>query len=285
MRGLICGIKRMEIHDGEGIRTTVFFKGCPLKCIWCHNPESISFKKQIAYFSQKCISCGACNGERNELTATACPTDAQHLYGEEYETDALAKILLADKPFFENSGGGVTLSGGECLAQGEFAIELAKKLKKNGIGVYIDTCGFVNPEIFERIIPYTEKFLYDIKAMDPVLHKKLTGQDNYLILNNLKLLSDRGCDIEVRYPLVMGYNDREAEKIGLLLSGLQGVRKIKVLQYHSFAASRYSALQMECTMPNTKTEREDVQRAVDILASTQEEITLPLFINSDALPS
>ena len=147
MTGLISGIKRMEIHDGDGLRTTVFFKGCPLRCLWCHNPESLSFETQVAKFGQKCIGCGECKGQKSEKTAANCPAEA-----------------------LVRSGGGVTLSGGECLAQPDFAVELARRLKENGICVYIDTCGYVKQEILDKIIPYTDVFLYDIKAVDPQVH-------------------------------------------------------------------------------------------------------------------
>ena len=265
MRGMISGIKRMEIHDGDGLRTTVFFKGCPLRCLWCHNPESLSFEKQIAFFKHKCILCGTCKNERNERTAKCCPVDAIEVYGREYELDDLVEILLQDAPFFKNSGGGVTLSGGECLAQAEFAVALAKRICDRGIGVYVDTCGFVKRETLEKIIPYTDKFLYDIKAIDAGRHKMLTGKENLLILDNLKFLCDKGCKVEIRYPLVMGYNDCECEDIAKFLSSMQGITKVKILQYHSFSASRYEALGMLNTLPDTQTTLKDVESAVSIL--------------------
>ena len=141
MKGLISGIKRMEIHDGDGLRSTVFFKGCPLKCLWCHNPESISFEPQNAVFKEKCISCGSCKGVDGSLAAELCPVSANVRYGVEYDVDTLVGTLMKDADYYKNSGGGVTLSGGECLAQAPFATALAKMLKKNGISVYIDTCG------------------------------------------------------------------------------------------------------------------------------------------------
>ena len=267
MKGMISGIKRMEIHDGDGLRTTVFFKGCPLKCIWCHNPESISFEKQVAFFKSKCASCKTCLGEANEKTAESCPVGAIEVFGKEYEAEELAEILSADGAFFKNSGGGVTLSGGECLAQPDFAVALARALCDKGISVYVDTCGFVRREILEMIIPYTDKFLYDVKAIDPSVHKKCTGKDNALILDNLRFLCKKGCAVEIRYPLVKGYNDRECESIAKVLSELRGITKIKVLQYHDFSASRYEALGMENTLPSTETTEEDVECAVKILRS------------------
>ena len=265
MKAIISGIKRMEIHDGDGLRTTVFFKGCPLRCIWCHNPESLSFEKQIAFFQSKCISCGMCKNERNEKAAKGCPVSAIEEFGKEYELCELAEIVLQDEVFFQNGRGGVTLSGGECLAQPEPVLAFAKFLCDKGISVYVDTCGFVKREILEKIIPYTDKFLYDVKAVDPSVHLKCTGKDNRIILENLKFLCDKGCKVEIRYPLVMGYNDGECERIGELLSDLKGITKVKVLQYHSFSASRYEALGMINTLPDTKTSPMDVETAVNIL--------------------
>lgn len=267
MKGLISGIKRMEIHDGDGLRTTVFFKGCPLKCIWCHNPESISFEKQVAFFEERCISCGACRGEHCESTAAVCPTGALVTYGGEYGVDELLEILLSDEAFFRNGGGGITLSGGECLAQPEFAIAVAERLYNRGISVYIDTCGYVRREVLDSIIPYTDKFLYDVKAIDPDVHTACTGRDNRLILDNLCYLCDRGCNVEIRYPLVVGYNDGECESIAEMLRELAGITGVKVLQYHSFSRSRYEALGMECTLPNTETKLSDVEYAVALLKS------------------
>lgn len=265
MKGLISGIKRMEIHDGDGLRTTVFFKGCPLKCIWCHNPESISFEKQVAFFQEKCILCNICERKKTPDKTYTCPTSALVLYGEEYDVDSLVNEVMKDEKFFINSGGGVTLSGGECLAQSKFAIAVAKKLHENGISVYIDTCGFVNREVLKNIIPYVDKFLYDIKAIDSEVHKKCTGSDNSVILSNLRFLSDNNCKIEIRYPLVKGYNDGECDKIGEFLSDLKGIVKVKILQYHSFAKSRYQALGMTNTLPDTETTYDDVERAVKVL--------------------
>ncbi len=267
MKGLISGIKRMEIHDGTGIRTTVFFKGCPLKCIWCHNPEGISFEKQVAKFKEKCIGCGACGGELREERVAQCPTNALVLYGSEYSAADLAAELAKDQPFFESSGGGVTLSGGECLAQPAFAIALARELKARGIGVFVDTCGYVKRSVLEEMIPLADAFLFDVKAMDPHVHARLTGKSNELILDNLRYLSDKGCRLFIRYPLVARYNDGECEAIGRFLAGLQGILEVKVLKYHRFAASRYEALGMEKTLPDTATSERGVDRAVRVLAS------------------
>ena len=181
--------------------------------------------------------------------------------------DDLVEILLQDELFFKNSGGGVTLSGGECLAQSDFALALAKRLHDKGISVYIDTCGYVKREVLKTIIPFTDKFLYDIKAIDEAVHKKCTGKSNRLILDNLKFLCDEGCKIEIRYPLVMGYNDLECKNIAKFLSSLKGITKVKVLQYHSFSASRYEALGMNNTLPKIETKLSDIEEAVNIFKS------------------
>lgn len=285
MKGIITNIKRMAVHDGHGLRTTVFFKGCPLRCIWCHNPDTLTFGKERAFFANKCAGCGMCveictgkaigkdgSFDREkcvmcEKCAEYCPVSARVIYGEEWEAEALAKKVLCDREFFENSGGGVTLSGGECLAQIDFAEELARIFFDEGISVDIDTCGFVNFSAFERIIPYTDEFLYDIKAIDPQVHRKCTGQDNAVILENLRRLDELGCKIEIRYPYVPGYNDGECKKIGAFLSGLENTRRIKVLGYHSFAKSKYEAMEKKDTLPAHNATRDEVQSAVDILAS------------------
>ena len=284
MKGIISGIKRLAVHDGDGLRTTVFFKGCPLRCIWCHNPETFSFKKEIAFYEHKCIGCSSCIEECKQgalsvdgldksrcigcgKCSEVCPTDARTLYGIEYEASELVKKLLEDRDFFENGHGGITLSGGECLMQIDFAAEVARLLAEEGINVNIDTCGYVTRKSLERIIPYTDVFLYDIKAIDRDVHIKCTGKDNELILSNLKFLSEKGCKIEIRYPLVKGYNDGECEKIGRFLQGIKGISKIKVLKYHALAKSKYEALGFENTLPDTVTTDEDIEKAVQILSS------------------
>ena len=267
MTGMITAIKRNAVHDGDGLRTTVFFKGCPLKCLWCHNPEGIRPEPQVAKFDHLCIGCGSCRGMRTAQAAEACPTGATVLYGKEQTVEELLPVLLQDKDFYDNSGGGVTLSGGECLMQPDFAAALAEALTQQGIRVNIDTCGFVSRATLDKVIPYTHTFLYDLKAIDPQVHRACTGQENLIILENLQYLCDRGCRIEIRYPLVMGYNDEECAKIGAFLQGKPGITKVKVLRYHNFSASRYEALGMENTLPDTTTTQQDADNAANILRS------------------
>ncbi len=275
----------MAVHDGKGLRTTIFFKGCPLRCVWCHNPDTLSFEKEVALYSHKCINCRSCI-EACETEALgedfvrdfdkciscykcteACPVNARVLYGEEWKADDLAEKVLEDKAFFISSGGGVTLSGGECLSQPAFAEELARMFHTEGVSVDVDTCGYAGFDAFERIIPYTDEFLYDIKAIDPAVHKRCTGRDNKIILENLRKLDERGCRIEIRYPFVPGYNDSECCAIGEFLSGLKNVKRIKVLGYHSFSKAKYAALGKENTLPEINATRDDVEEKVRLLAS------------------
>jgi len=236
-----------------------------LKCLWCHNPESVSYAPQVAFYREKCIGCGTCKGKRDGETALQCPVFAMIRYGDIMDSDTLVAEISQDLPFFKSSGGGVTLSGGECLSQPDFAVDVAKKCAEKGIRVYVDTCGYVSREVLDRMIPYTDRFLYDVKAIDPAVHRQCTGRDNRRILENLVYLCERGCSVEIRYPLVMGYNDGECERIGAFLQNLKGICKVKVLQYHSFSGSRYEALGMKNTLPDTVTSFEDVERAVSVL--------------------
>lgn len=270
MKGIISDIKRFAVHDGDGIRTTVFFKGCPLKCVWCHNPESIDFKPQIAYYHSKCIGCGECvsvcpvsaqkiteNGhvlERDKCIAcgkceTVCLGEALKFYGKEITVEELLSKLLEDKDFYDTSGGGVTLSGGECLCQIDFCVELLKRLKEKGINTAVDTCGFVSKETLDKIIPYTDTFLYDIKAIDEDVHIKCTGQLNKLILENIKFVDSCCKAIEVRIPYVPRFNDNQIEKIAEFLKPLKNIKAVKVLPYHNYAGSKYGALGLENNLP------------------------------------
>lgn len=282
MKALISDVKRFAIHDGDGIRTTVFFKGCPLKCIWCHNPESISFRPQIAFYKNKCIGCEEC--------ITACKRDAQIItdnvrmfdrkkcnvcgkctkvclgealvkYGKEVTEAELLWQLMEDRDFYEASNGGVTLSGGECLSQADFCAELLKLLKKEGINTAVDTCGYVPRENIRKVIPYTDTFLYDIKAIDEDVHIKCTGHSNKQILENLRYIDSMNKAIEIRIPLVMGYNDNQIKRISVFLKEIRNIKKIKILPYHDYAGSKYEALDMENTMPKAVPSKEQINKA------------------------
>lgn len=286
MKGRIFAIKRFAVHDGDGIRTTVFFKGCTLRCLWCHNPEGIAFAPQLAVYGHKCVGCGECascsegavsvvDGKALILRekciccgecADKCVFSAREYFGREAEAGTLADELSADRAFFESSGGGVTLSGGECLAQVDFALELLKGLKEKGINTAVDTCGYVPRAAFEAVLPYVDTFLYDIKAIDPAVHERCTGRDNALILSNFDYLCAESCNIEVRIPFVVGFNDGEIEKIGEFLRG-KPIKKVTLLKYHDLARSKFESLGMSDTMPENKTDTAAAERAVEILRS------------------
>lgn len=289
MTGRIFDIKKFAIHDGDGIRSTVFFKGCPLKCVWCHNPEGISFKGELQYIENKCLNCGACVNEcdygahrMENLThkfdrklCIACGKCAKNCLGEalvycgkEMSVDEVLDIVIQDRKFYLNSGGGVTLSGGECLCQADFCAGLLKRLKEYDINCNIDTCGYVDKIAIDKVAPYTDVFLYDIKHIDSRLHKKYTGVPNEKIIENLKYINSLNKKIEVRIPLIPGVND-DAEtinKIGELLSKIGKLVKVRVLPYNNLAGSKYEILGIENTMPKTEPPtREKLQETVDIL--------------------
>ena len=286
MQGKIFEIKRFAVHDGDGIRTTVFLKGCPLKCVWCHNPEGIGFDKQLSYYEHKCVGCGACAEVCPEGVHTfekgihkvdrekckscgkceaVCLSQALKLYGEEVSVDELLPLLLEDREFYENSNGGVTLSGGECLMQADFCAELLKKLKSHHIHTAVDTCGFVSKEAIDKVIPYTDIFLYDLKAFDETVHMKCTGQSNKNILENLKYIDQCGKAIEIRIPYVPEYNADQIEEIAEFMSGLRNLTKVRVLPYHNYAGSKYEALGMENCLPKDLPEQSDINAAMETI--------------------
>ena len=266
----ITNIQKFSIHDGDGIRTTVFFKGCPLKCEWCHNPETQKFEKEMQVDREKCTGCGACaavcpNGAihmeegRPILDAEACvfcgkctrfcPTGAREVIGQEYTVKELVKELMKDQMFYEESGGGVTLSGGEVMSMDmDYLLAVAKELKRQDVTLTIDTCGFVPYEKFQELLPYVNTFLYDVKVMDPELHKKYMGTDNALILENLVRLTKDGARIYIRIPTVKEVNGNEEnmkETIAFLQEHDIHPAQINLLPYHDTGSGKYRKLDME----------------------------------------
>ncbi len=267
----ISEIKRFSVHDGQGIRTTVFFKGCPLRCLWCHNPEGLSPKKQLAYYAHKCQSCGRCthtcpahfikNGvhgyDRNACVhcgkcVDSCYFGALQFYGREYSPQELVEVLVEDGAFYESTGGGITLSGGECLLYPDFCQELLRLCKEEGLRTAVDTCGRVPRSHIEKVLPYTDCFLYDLKAFDGQLHKRLTGCSNEQILENLRYLVGEGKEVEIRIPYIPEYNDKEMEKLSEFWKSLPKKVPVRVLPYHDLAGSKYTALGLENTLPKVK---------------------------------
>lgn len=255
----IFDIERNSYVDGPGIRTTVFFKGCNLRCAWCHNPESQSPKPQMMFYKNKCTGCGKCKEkcpnhlESCELCGKCtlyCPHDAREICGKEYTVDEVMREILKDKAFYDHSGGGVTFSGGECMLQIDFLEEILKTCKENGIHTAVDTAGHVPYEYFERILPYTNLFLYDVKCYDSEKHKKYTGVRNELILENLKKLLATGKSVWVRIPIIPTVNDtvEEIQRIKAYISSCGKPEKIELLPYHAMGEHKYAAINRESHM-------------------------------------
>lgn len=281
MKGKVFEIKRFAVHDGDGIRTTVFFKGCPLKCKWCHNPEGLSAKPELAYYQNKCINCGECVAvckvgahsivdgahvfDRNKCVfcgkcEDACLGNALKFYGKEMTVDEVLNVALLDKEFYLKSGGGVTLSGGECLMQADFCAELLKKLKENGVNTAVDTCGYASKQAIDKVLPYTDVFLYDLKGFEESLHIKNTGKSNDKILENLTYLDKCGKNIEIRIPFVPGHNDKDLEKLAPFVNSLKNVKKVKILPYHNLAGSKYLALGFDNTLPKDLPNAQSIEK-------------------------
>lgn len=283
MTGCYFALKRFAVHDGPGIRTTLFLKGCPLSCLWCHNPEGKSFKPQIAFYKHKCTNCLRCaNVCKNNVhdfdnehlvtkdncafcsaCATVCFNNAIEVFGKTVSVDEALKMVLEDRLFYETSSGGVTVSGGEPLMQADFVKALLKNLKEQNIHTAVDTCGYAPQEAFNSVLPYTDLFLYDIKAFKEETHVKLTGKSNKLIWDNLEYVTKNGKQVIIRFPFVPGYNDSEAEEIAKKLTEFNNILSVDILPYHNFSSSKYDALGLEDTMPRipmpTKEETEKIK--------------------------
>jgi pyruvate formate lyase activating enzyme len=253
--GLIFDIKKYAIHDGPGIRTTIFLKGCPLTCWWCHNPEGIRREPEFMWSKERCLHCEACvnacpknalsfspEGDLNitmqpcntcTACVTACHAQALELIGKEMTVEEVMKEIEKDTIFYDESKGGVTFSGGEPLMQPDFVYNLLKTCKERAIHTALDTCGYAPPDILKRISSITDLFLYDVKVINDEIHKKATGVSNALILENLKMLSRMKKDIIVRIPLIPGINDDEKSitDLGEFVSALH-VKEVSILPYH-----------------------------------------------------
>lgn len=259
----IFNIQHFSVHDGPGVRTVVFFKGCNLHCRWCHNPESIRGEKEILLYPDRCIGCGACvkqcpagahsftegghRIDRNKCIhcfrcCEECYADALVCVGEETDTETVMDEIRRNKGYFDHSGGGVTFSGGECMLQTEPLLELLKSCRREGIHTAVDTAGNVPWSSLEEVLPWTDLFLYDIKAFDPKVHKACTGVTNERILENFRSLADRGAVVTVRIPYVPELNGTQLEGIASFLSGYPQIRA-ELLPYHSMGNSKYHALE------------------------------------------
>ncbi|MBQ8508759.1 MAG: glycyl-radical enzyme activating protein [Clostridia bacterium] len=293
MTGTILQYKRFAVHDGDGIRTTLFLKGCPLHCAWCHNPEGIAFPPQLAYLPHKCIGCGECakvcpvgahsfadghSFDRDACTAcgkceSACLGDALILYGRTVTAEEAAKTLCEDEAFFKSSDGGVTLSGGEPLMQPDFTAEVFRLVKERGISTALDTCGLAPRASLDRVLPFTDKVLFDVKAADSTVHERWTGRPNELILDNLRYINARGVPIEIRVPLIPGANDDQCDAIAALLKPLQSITAVRLLAYHPYAETKYGSLGLQYPAAGiTPPTEEQMQKAADALAASGHKI-------------
>jgi len=262
--GTIFRVERFAIHDGPGIRTTVFLKGCPLACAWCHSPESQSQAPEFMPRADRCIRCGACAAacphdafrfadtpalarpEACDLCgscARACPSGARELVGREVGVGELVDLIEKDRVFYDQSGGGVTFSGGEPLMQPAFLLDAVVCCREHGIHTAIDTSGFGDPAALLRIAAHADLFLFDVKTVDESRHEAFTGVGNRLILDNLRALAARHPAVIVRFPLVPGVNDDDAEvrALGRLVASL-GLTRVDVLPYHRAGTAKYHRL-------------------------------------------
>lgn len=262
MKGIIFDIKHYAIHDGPGIRQTIFMKGCPLGCWWCHNPESRS-KEIISYTKEEKI-----DGQMVEKEETV---------GRQYTTDELMKIIEKDTVFFEESGGGVTFSGGEPLLQFDFLLDMLKACKKRDINTCVDTTGFTDPEKLKAIAPYTDLFLFDLKHIDDKKHIHYTGVSNKKILDNLKMLDEMGKQVQIRYPLIPGMNDDESNLLRMLgfLNGLKHKYPVSILPYHKIGSHKYKRFGLEYKMNGTKEpDKEHVETIKKMFENAGFEVTV-----------
>ncbi len=290
MRGLIFDIKRFAIHDGPGIRTTIFMKGCPLRCIWCHNPEGISPKPQVMYFEYKCIHCYTCvnvcpqkavyfdeGGMQRikrdlctveqgcRICGDMCPTTATKIVGRYITVEELMQEVMKDANLYDDSGGGVTFSGGEPLFQPQFLMEALKSLRRRYIHVALDTSGYSPTEVLKAVEPLVNLFLYDLKLFDEEEHKKYTGVGNKVIKKNLKFLVERGRakDIYLRFPVIPGITDTSSNVEGWakFLQGIGKFERIHLLPFHD-VSEKYRRLGMDYLMPAREAPSEEKMKRI-----------------------
>ncbi len=253
MKGLIFSVKRYSIHDGPGIRVTIFMKGCPLSCLWCHNPEGISPDSETVMTTKKV-------GER-EFSFT-------EEVGKYYSAEDILEILEKEKVFINQSKGGVTFSGGEPMLQSSFLVEVLKECKNHGFHTAVDTSGYSSSENYRAVIPYTDLFLFDIKHLDEKKHIALTGVSNVSILQSLRILLDSGKDLILRIPVIPGYNDDQEYLMQLrqFISSFapESISKINLLPYHSIGSSKYKRFnipnRIEGLVPPSKERMEELKK-------------------------
>ncbi len=272
MIGTVFNIQKFSINDGPGIRTTVFLKGCPLHCLWCHNPESHKIVPELFYNEGKCIGCRECaracphgchafvdgkhRFDRSRCIqcgkcADICPTAALEMVGERRSVEEVISEVLKDRVFYETSGGGMTISGGEPMLQFDFTLALLRAAKEQGLHTCMETCGYTDTDKLRAVAPFVDLFLYDYKETDPARHKKYTGVSNRRILKNLRLLNDMGCNIVLRCPIIPTLNDRDDHFSGIaaLANRLPHVSEINIEPYHPLGSGKAAMLGREYALP------------------------------------
>ena len=247
---LLLDTKRMAIHDGPGLRTTFFVKGCPLHCVWCHNPEAIPVERQVARFLHLCQHCKKCT-----MDEATCPTRALKFYGKPATIDELVKKALEDKAFYDRTGGGVTISGGEPLFFWEWTYEFLAACKKAGLHTCVDTSLYAPPAAVEKLLPVTDMWLPDFKADDDATHQKYTGVSNTVIKKNLERLVAAKAKLEVRCLVVPGCTEDMPARYAYLDSIGISRKGVVELEYFDYARSKYKALGIPDTMPEKKEQR------------------------------
>lgn len=282
---MLFDIQRCSIHDGFGLRTLVFFKGCPLRCLWCANPESQSYKEEIMETPIKCIGCEKCTNVCPEkginLTEDGykttrekcihcyqcidfCFSGARSLTGKDYDIEELYKEINKDRLFYSMYGGGVTFSGGEPLTQPEYLTQIAKRCSDSGINVAIETCGCGDYNKFREALPFIDYVFFDVKHIDSEKHRELTGMGNEMILENLKHIADYGIPITVRTPIVPGYTDSIENVVGIanFIKDLPSVEEYELLKYHELGEPKYRALGREYQLKDVKPPTEDEMKVL-----------------------
>jgi len=273
--GTIFDIKHYAVHDGPGIRATVFMKGCPLSCWWCHNPESQSPQPVLFYRREACVGCGSCvsvcpedalrlvdggvlrDDSRCTLCgacANACPAEALECIGRIVSADEVVREVERDRLFFDESGGGVTFSGGEPLAQPDFLLEMLRLCGRMELHRAVDTSGYASEDVLRRVAEHVDLFLYDLKVMDPEAHRGYTGVDNECVRDNLRLLAELAVPTEVRVPIIPGITDAEdnLDAIGRFLASLPRVPDVTLLPHHRIAMDKFARFGMTCRMPDVE---------------------------------
>lgn len=272
MTGIVFDIQRFALHDGPGIRTTVFLKGCPLQCLWCHNPESQAFAPQLSHNPERCGTCPACLEAKERGVASlkpaaayveACPNGAFTLIGEPMTVERVMDEVMRDEAYYRRSGGGLTLSGGEPLAQFDFALALLKAAKERGLHTCLDTSGAVSERKIAEVAEFVDLFLFDYKATDPAEHQRLTGASNARILANLDFLYRRGARIRLRCPLIPSVNDTPEHLGGIaaLSARYPDLESVEVMAYHDLGKDKAARVGMTYPLPHVPTADEATQAA------------------------